>query len=288
MHTPVLLKEVIKFLDPKPGEFVIDGTINGGGHAKEVYKKISPGGTLIGIDWDLEIIKETAEKLTSHESEVILICDNYAHAIDTLIKKEVKADGLFLDLGFSTNQLENSGRGFSFLKDEPLLMTYSRESKPVMDIIKEKNEEELADIIFKLGGERRSRKIAKAIKSEKNIKTSKQLADIVKQVVSKGYERGRIHPATRTFQSLRIYANDELNNLENALKKVSRLVKKGGRIVILSFHSLEDKLVKSYFKNYAQEKTLEILTKKPVEPTRDEIKINPRSRSAKLRAARII
>jgi len=167
-------------------------------------------------------------------------------------------------------------------------MTYSRESKPVMDIIKEKNEEELADIIFKLGGERRSRKIAKAIKSEKNIKTSKQLADIVKQVVSKGYERGRIHPATRTFQSLRIYANDELNNLENALKKVSRLVKKGGRIVILSFHSLEDKLVKSYFKNYAQEKTLEILTKKPVEPTRDEIKINPRSRSAKLRAARII
>jgi len=287
-HTPVLLKEVIDFLNPEPGKFIIDGTINGGGHAKEIYNKISPGGTLMGIDWDLEVIKETAEKIKSQESEAILICDNYAHAVSTLIEKKVTADGLLLDLGFSTEQLENSGRGFSFQRDEPLLMTYSRESKPVMQIIKEKKEEELANIIFELGGERRSRKIAKAIKNEREIKTSKQLAETVSRVVSRNYEHGRIHPATRTFQALRIYANDELNNLESILKRIPEILKPNGRAVIISFHSLEDKLVKNYFKNYGQEKIIEILTKKPIEPTREEVKNNPNSRSAKLRAARII
>ncbi|MDO8574090.1 MAG: 16S rRNA (cytosine(1402)-N(4))-methyltransferase, partial [bacterium] len=129
---------------------------------------------------------------------------------------------------------------------------------------------------------------AKAIKSEKEIKTSKQLAEIVSRVASKNYERGRIHPATRTFQALRIYANGELNNLENALKKIPEILKPNGRAVIISFHSLEDKLVKNYFKNYSREKIIEILTKKPIKPTREEVKNNPNSRSAKLRAARII
>jgi len=219
---------------------------------------------------------------------VILICDNYAHAIKVLIEREMKADGLLLDLGFSTEQMENSGRGFSFQKDEPLLMTYSRESKPVAEIIKEKTEEELANIIFELGGERRSRKIAKAIKAEKRITSSKQLADVVSRAVSKNYERGRIHPATRTFQALRIYANDELNNLERALKNIPQLLKTNGRAVIISFHSLEDRLVKNYFRDYKKEKIVEVLTKKPIEPTREEIKENPKSRSAKLRAIKKI
>lgn len=297
MHIPVLLNETIEFLKPEKGEFFIDGTIDGGGHAAEICKKIS-GGTLLGIDWDKEMIKKLERSISTNlkseflNSKLILVNENYANLPEILKRENLpKADGLFLDLGFSSEQLESSGRGFSFKKDEPLLMTYNDTGAPVKDILKKIDEKELADIIFELSGERFSRKIAAAIKfheRKKKIETTGELNEIIKNVLPKNYERGRIEPATRTFQALRIYANCELENIEQVIKKLPKILKSGGRMAIISFHSLEDRIVKKSFKRLAKDGELKILTPKPIRPTREEARENPRSRSAMLRAARII
>ena len=294
MHQPVLLKEVIEYLDPVPGSFVIDGTVNGGGHAREIIKKISPGGRFLGMDWDERLIGKLKEQswITANRSSVTLVSENYAELPNVLNKEKLpKADGLLLDLGFSSEQLENSGRGFSFDKDEPLYMTYSSLSKPVAEIIRELKENELAEIIFKLGGERLARKIAKAVKEagkKKRIISSLELANIIRAAVPKNYESGRIDPATRTFQALRIYANSELDNLKKVLSNLKQIIKTNGRIAIISFHSLEDGIIKKEFQRLEKAGELKILTKKPVEPSEAEIKSNPRSRSAKLRVGEII
>jgi len=290
-HIPVLLKEVIESLDLKPGKFIIDGTVNGGGHAKEILKRISPGGTLLAADWDQSLVEKTSRSLVSGESEVIMVCDNYAHLLETLSAKKQKADGLLLDLGFSTEQIENSNRGFSFDKDEPLYMTYSESQKPVASVIRELKEEELANVIFNLSGEKYSRKIASAIKKvgkKERIISSVRLAEIIRQAVPKNYEQGRIDPATRAFQALRIYANQELDNLERALAKIPEFLKPQARVAIISFHSLEDAIVKKHFQKLEKEGVLKIFTKKPIEPTEEEINTNPKSRSAKLRVATIL
>ncbi|MEK9180057.1 MAG: 16S rRNA (cytosine(1402)-N(4))-methyltransferase RsmH [Patescibacteria group bacterium] len=296
-HTPVLLKEVIKFLDPRPGEFIIDGTIDGGGHATAILEKITSRGIFLGLDWDKNILDSARKRIAeirNSKSEIlntkiVLEQGNYADLPDILKRQKLpKADGLLLDLGFSSEQLESSGRGFSFEKDEPLIMTYSEERHPVAQILRELKENDLADVIFQFGGERMSRRIAKAIKERgkrKPIMTSGELAEIVRSAVPKSYERGRIDPSTRTFQALRIYANDELKNLEMALQNLPNVLKTGGRAVIISFHSLEDKLVKNYFRDYAKAGKMEILTKKPITVCEEEIRANARSRSAKLRCA---
>lgn len=290
-HVPVLLKEVVDILDPRPREFFIDGTIDGGGHAEAILGKILPGGKILGLDWDKKTLEATKKKsfVIDHPSSVILRWANYANISEILKKEKLgKADGLLLDLGFSTEQIENSGRGFSFLKDEPLYMTYSDENPPVARIIRDLKENELSSIIFKLGGERLSRKIAKAIKEtskKKRITSSKELAEIIRGAVPKSYENGRIDPATRTFQALRIYANHELENLERILSDLPEILKPRARVAVISFHSLEDAIVKKYFQKTEKEKVLTILTKKPITPTPEEIKDNPRSRSAKLRSA---
>ncbi len=181
--------------------------------------------------------------------------------------------------GFLRRQLESSGRGFSFLKDEPLLMTYDGSRMPVRELLKKISEKELADIIFQLGGERQSRKIAKAIveqERKRTISMSGELAEIIHRALPKNYERGRIDPATRTFQALRIYANGEVENLSNVLKNMRMILKPGGRAVIISFHSLEDRIVKQSFQKMQKENAAEILTKKPVVATRAEIKENPK------------
>ena len=208
-----------------------------------------------------------------------------------------KADGLLVDLGFSSEQLEASGRGFSFgesSKNEPLLMTYDDSRTPVWRILREEGEESLANIIYEFGGERMSRQIAKAIKDRgrrQAIMTAGALADVVREALPGGgktrgaYEHGRIDPATRTFQAFRIYANGELENLKTLLNNLSEILKPGGRAAIISFHSVEDGIVKRAFQSLAKEGKIEIITKKPVEATREEIKENPRSRSAKIRAA---
>ena len=270
-HTPVLLNEVIGFLDPKPGEFFIDGTFGAGGHSRAIQEKIGERGRLLAIDWE-----KTGE--------------NYADLVEILKTKKLgKADGLLLDLGFSSEQL-GGGKGFSFQINEPLAMVYDINQKPVRTILKELTEKELAEIIRNFGGEKFSGRIARVIKEtihRRGINTTFDLAESVKAAVPGNYEHGRIHPATRTFQALRIYANNELGNLEKVLKDLFKIVKAGGRVVIISFHSLEDKIVKNYFRDYAREEKLKILTKKPVEATEEEIRLNSRSRSAKLRAALI-
>jgi len=262
-------------LNPQPGEFFIDATYGAGGHARAIQERIGSAGRLLGIDWE-----RTG--------------DNYADLPEILNRRRLpKAAGLLMDLGFSSEQLTartDAGRGFSFLADEPLLMTYSDKEKSVAQVIRELPESALAEIIRNYGEERYARRIAAAIKlaSKKTmITTSQQLAAIITAAVPKNYERGRIHPATRTFQALRIYANRELENLETVLQKIFQIVAPGGRVVIISFHSLEDRIVKNYFRDYARAGKVALLNKKPIRASAEEMRINPRSRSAKLRAARI-
>lgn len=286
-HVPVLSNEVMKLLDPKPGEFFIDGTFGGGGHSRAILNKIGKSGKLLILDWDESALNRGKKEFIGQSA--IFVNENFAGLPEILKNKKLpKADGLLLDLGFSSDQIENSGRGFSFNRDEPLLMTYENKAAPVRDLLKRLSEKELADIIWRFGEERYARRIAAGILSghrKTPIKTSGELAEIVRQSVPANYERGRIHPATRTFQALRIYANKELDNLESVLKNLDKIIKSGGRAAIISFHSLEDRLVKNYFRDLARSGRLELLTKKPIMAGLAEIKQNVRSRSAKLRAA---
>jgi 16S rRNA (cytosine1402-N4)-methyltransferase len=309
MHKPVLLKEVIEILNPKPGEFFIDGTLGSAGHAIEIIKRISPNGIFLGIDWDNESIERAKSKVTSQKSKVILVHGNYADLPEILKKHNLtKADGLLLDLGFSSEQLglgrpasaeASAGKGFSFLKNEPLDMRYNQnQGESASVVVNYHGEKELADIFFKYGEERFSRRIAKNIIEERKrtpIKTTFDLIEVIKKAVPRNYEKGRLHPATRIFQALRIYVNDELGNLEKLLKNIDKIIKNKGRLAIISYHSLEDRLVKNYFKQLAKQGKAEILTnpegkplvsygaRKPIRPTNEEVQANPRSRSAKLR-----
>lgn len=302
VHKPVLLNEVITLLDPKPGDFVIDGTVDGGGHAEAILEKIGPEGTLIGLDWDDRLLERTRARFKDRKNATLLH-GNYADLPAIMREHDLKkADGLLIDLGFSSEQLEASGRGFSFSEaraNEPLLMTYDDSRTPVWRILREESEASLADIIYGLGGERMSRRIAKAIKDRGRrtpIMTAGELADTVRGALTGGkgaerrgtYEHGRIDPATRTFQAFRIYANGELENLKTLLKDLVEVVKPGGRAAIVSFHSVEDGIIKQAFRSLAKDGRAEIITKKPVEASREEIMENPRSRSAKIRAVRII
>ena len=312
-HQPVLLKEAIELLDPKPGEFFIDGTVGGGGHSSEILRRVSPGGTLLCVDWDKSAMERAREKISAISkfefliSKVILVCGNYADLPEILKKQKLgRADGLILDLGFSSDQLE-SGRGFSFGKDESFSMAYGEgqmaNGLTAVQIVNKFNEHDLADIFWKYGDERFSRRIAKNIvleRKKKPIKTTFDLVGIIRNSVPRNYERGRIHPATRVFQSLRIYVNDELGNLEKLLQNIDQIIKpKGrtlpnfakqnsvGRVATISFHSLEDRLVKNYFREMEKSGKAEILTKKPIVASKEEIQLNPRARSAKLRAIQI-
>ena len=297
-HVPVLLHEVITFLGPRPGDFIIDGTVDGGGHAREILGRITETGTLLGLDWDEALLAECRMRIGGYKN-AILVHGNYAD-LPRIIEDHAmklpgsKADGLLVDLGFSSEQLEASGRGFSFgesSENEPLLMTYDDSRHPVSAIIRELSEDELANVIYGFGGERHSRRIAKAIKERgrrRPIVTSGELAETVRNAVPHGYERGRIDAATRTFQALRIYANGELENLKMLLERLPDIVKPGGRVAIITFHSLEDRIVKEKFREMAKRGAANVATKKPVPASRMEIMQNPRSRSAKLRALTIL
>lgn len=288
VHSPVLLHEVLEILDPKPGEFIIDGTVNGGGHAEEIVKKIAPNGMLLGLDWDDEMLACSRKRLEG-KGNVVLAQGNYAELPEILegLKME-RADGLLLDLGFSSNQLENSGRGFSFSKNEVLDMRYNQsESEMATEVLNRAKEAELADIFYTLGEERAARRIAKEIvetRKKKPIITTHDLVALAKKHV-KGSPR--LNPATKLFQALRIYVNRELENIETVIEVLPKIVKPGGRVVIISFHSLEDRIVKNKFKELEKNNRAAILTKKPKEATKEEQAQNPRSRSAKLRALSI-
>lgn len=292
LHTPVLLNEVIKFLEPTPGKFIIDGTVNGGGHARVILSKIGKNGKLLAVDWDCEALKKFESNIGSQAPRVVTECANYADLRDILNRHRLsKADGLLLDLGFSSSQLD-VGRGFSFQKNETLDMRYDlSRNLTAFDVVNKFNEKDLADIFWKFGEERYARSIAKGIvvaRLHKSIRTTEHLVQIIGNSVPARYLRGRIHPATKVFQALRIRVNHELQNLEKILGELATLLDSGGRAVIISFHSLEDRMVKNAFRDLKQKKLAEILTKKPVMASGEEVGNNPRSRSAKLRAIKVI
>ncbi len=288
IHIPVLQKEVLQYLDLKPNKNFIDCTIGEGGHTASILDKNKPNGKVLGIEIDLELY----QKLKLQDlSRLILVNDSYTNlkkivANLRLVSRREKKNsfgpisGILFDLGMSSWHLEDSGRGFSFMRNEPLDMRYNPRvnSLTAEEIVNNYSQEEIEKILKEYGEERLSKRIAKRIVKERPIKTTFQLVEIIKKVTPR---RTKIHPATRTFQALRIAVNDELNNLRKVLPQAIEILAPEGRIVVISFHSLEDRIVKRFFKG---EKNIKIITKKPITANEEEIKINPRSRSAKLRA----
>lgn len=282
-HVPVLLKEVIKLLNVKPGERYVDTTIGGGGHSQEIIRL---GGEVLGIDQDEDAINETRKKVEN----IILYKGNFAHLKQVAETTGFgKVDGILFDLGISTHQLEAKNRGFSFNSDDPLDMRMDKNlAVSARDLINGLNEGELSELIQKLGEDKFAKRIAREIIRERKIKpieTCGELADVIRRA-SPRTTREKIHPATRTFQALRIAVNDELNSLKETLPQALDILKPNGRLVVISFHSLEDRIVKNFFKEKESTGEIGILTEKPITPTAEEINNNPKSRSAKLRAAR--
>jgi len=291
VHIPVLLKEVIEYLNPRPGENFIDCTINGGGHSLEIFKQIGPNGKILGIDWDSGVLEKLESKLDNKtKKSFILICDNYRNLKNIVGNNNFSpVHGILFDLGMSSWQLGASGRGFSFQKDEPLDMRYSEnQTLTAKEIINQWPEEELIKIFGEYGEERRARAIAREIVFRRKrgvVESTTDLVEIVRGAIPARQRFGRIHFATRIFQALRLATNEELENLSKGLEAATDVLAAGGRMAVISFHSLEDRIVKNFLREKAREKKLEILTKKPIVPDWREAQENPRSRSAKLRAA---
>ena len=290
-HIPVLLKEVLYYLDPQPGENFIDCTIGFGGHTFEIAKRIVPDGKVLGIELDKEVLKRTKLYASNFKfrKNVIFHCGNFTDLKNIVAKYNFSpVNGILFDLGMSSWHLEKSGRGFSFLKNEPLLMNYKLNNKlTAIEIVNHWHKKDLIKIFKEYGEEKYSKPIAEEIvrqRKNKPIITTFQLVEIIRKAVPRKYRYRRIHFATRIFQALRIAVNDELNNLQKGLYEALEVLSFKGRLVVISFHSLEDRIVKNFFKQQEKLGNLKILTKKPVVPTREEIERNRRSRSAKLRA----
>jgi 16S rRNA (cytosine1402-N4)-methyltransferase len=284
-HIPAMLRETLFYLDPKPGEVVADCTCGAGGHAKEILRAIQPGGRLIGIDRDAEILAIAEKNLAGFAGGFELRQSDFS-GLEQLLPGPV--DAMFFDLGVSSLQVDRPERGFSFIADGPLDMRMDpSRGSPARRLLRHLSEKELEKVIREYGEERFARRIAGAIKqamATTGLRTTAELADVVLRAVPR-HER-RIHPATRTFLALRIYVNRELEDLEDALAAMPAMLKPGGRAVVISYHSLEDRLVKHAFRELAKKEQVEILTRKPIRPQPDEVEINRRSRSAKLRAIR--
>ena len=293
-HRPVMLDDVISFIKPGKGDIIVDATIGAGGHSCEILKRIQPDGLLIGIDKDAEILKIAGKFLSKISDCYKLYQADFVNLGCILEKLKIsKVNGILLDLGVSSLQLDSLDRGFSFSKEGPLDMRMDRtQGITAEDLLKRLSEREMADVFWKYGEERKSRRVARAIMQERKkgtaIKTTTQLAKIVEKALympGKYLKKRKIHPATRVFQALRIVVNEELKSLEQFLNDAYGFLASGSRIVVVSFHSLEDRLVKRAFREGKNTSRLEILTKKPLIPLDLEIRENARSRSAKLRAA---
>ena len=285
-HVPVLLKEAIDFLAVRRGGTYIDATVGLGGHSYEIAKRLGAPGHLIGLDKDpaaLEIARRRLVPQGDDWPSVELRHGSFAG----IAYRAAIADGLLADLGVSNLQLRDAARGFSFQADGPLDMRMDPQSGMTADqVVNHFGERELADVIYEFGEERRSRRIARAIVRSRPIRSTAHLADVV-SVAARPMNQAerRIHPATRTFQALRIFVNHELDDLRVLLEAAPQMLKTSGRVVIISFHSLEDRIVKDSFRDGVKRGQLKLLSRKPVTATEDEIGRNPRSRSAKLRAA---
>ena len=288
MHEPVLLKEVLFHLNLKPGQVILDGTVGSGGHSEAMLREISPTGFLVGLDQDEEAVQRAQKRLKAFGDRFVLQQLNFRHLDETLSSLNITAfDAVLLDVGLSREDLENPGRGFSFLREGPLDMRMDQRLKrTAADLITCSNEETLATILWQFGEERNARKIARAIvgaRQKHQIRTTLELAPLHSKSVPPKARFGRIHPATRTFQALRIAVNDELGALEEALPKALKVLKPGGRLAAISFHSLEDRMIKRFFRNQEQAGLGLVVTKKPVRPSKAEVTQNPKARSAKLR-----
>ncbi len=284
-HIPVLLNDVTEYLNCIRDKVIVDCTIGEGGHAAKILGNLGPSGILLGIDEDQDALVAARGRLATFGERVILVWDNFLHLEEILREKGIeKVDGILFDLGVSSLQLNRRERGFSFLREGSLDMRMDQTQKiDASHIVNNLAYKELANIIYELGEKRWAKRIARAIvrKREKGpVTTTTQLARIIERAVP---YRGRIHPATRTFLALRIKVNRELENLREALPQAVDSLKKKGRISIISYHSLEDRIAKNSFKEFARQGRLKILTKKPITPKEEEVRINPRSRSAKLR-----
>jgi len=292
IHIPVLAEEVVQELALHAGAVVVDATVGDGGHAALMLNAISPGGFLIGIDRDLEATKVAYENLSLKKSNAkfVIVHGSFSHLDHILEDAGYRGiDAILFDLGLSSRELMPA-RGFSFLHDAPLDMRFDNSAgQTAADIVNSYPKDKLADLIYEFGEERASRRIADAIfiaRRKHRITSTVELADIITQ--AKGGRRGKIHPATQTFQALRIAVNDELSSLMSALPQAIQLLHPGGRAAVISYHSLEDRIVKNIFREAAHAGTVELLTKKPVVPSRAEVLANPRARSAKLRAIKKI
>ncbi len=296
-HVPVLLKEVIDYLDPQANENFIDATVGEGGHIAAILEKNKPKGKVLGIEIDPELYQKL--KLCMAEfpisnfqfpNRLILVNDSYVNLEKIVRKNDFKPiHGILFDLGMCSWHLEASGRGFSYLGDEPLDMRFNpKNDLTTAEIINFWDIEKIEKILKEFGEEKYAHRISLAIKEarkKERIIGTQQLVDILKRTLPKNYDKKRIHFATRTFQALRIAVNDELQIIENGIKQAIKILDPGGRIAVISFHSLEDRIVKNLFREKAKTGELNILTKKPISPCPEEIKNNIRSRSAKLRAA---
>jgi len=297
-HIPVLVEEVMGFLQCEPGRTYVDATLGGGGHAFEILRRSSPDGRLIGLEWDEIAIGEARNVLTPYGDRVGIFQENFVRLPEVL--KEVgidEVDGILFDLGLSSLQLDQQGRGFSFQAEGPLDMRMDRRRDlTAADFVNTLSQAALEEALSRYGEERWSKRIAKAIVQEREkrpILTTQALKTIVHRAIPRRFHSRRLDPATRTFQAFRIRVNDELENLRATLQGAWRLLRKGGRICVISFHSLEDRIVKETFREQARKggegsgsnPVLSILTPKPVMPSEDEKRGNPRSRSAKLRCS---
>ncbi len=289
MHIPVLLKEAIEGLGIRQNDTIVDCTLGGGGHSEEIVRRYGSSVRLVGIDQDRDAILRTEERIRNANAQFIE--SNFRNVDDVLKSLGIaQIDRALFDFGLSSFQLDDSDRGFTFMRDEPLSMTMkkdpAREDLTAHDIVNTWSEETLADVIYAYGEEKYSRKIARAIVNERkkaSIETTGRLSEIIKSAVPASYRHGKIHPATRTFQAIRIATNNELESIKEALPKTISFLSSGGRIAAISFHSLEDRIVKDIFKKNEEDGIGKRITKKPITPGALEIKENPRSRSAKLR-----
>jgi len=289
IHAPVMCAEVTEYLKLKPGKIILDCTIGGGGHSEAILERISPSGRLIGIDRDEEALKIARERLRKYEDLCTLVYDNF-HNLDTVLGKLkiIKVDGVLFDLGVSSFQLGDASRGFSIRLSGPLDMRMDKngESTTAYKLVNGLPQDDIVHILRAFGEERWAKRITSRIVREREkapIATTTQLAEIIVKAVPHCSAYQRIHPATRTFQALRIAVNGELSNLKEGITKAIGHLSRQARICVISFHSLEDRIVKHLFRGFSKKDLLHILTQKPIRPTLQEVSRNPRSRSAKLR-----
>jgi 16S rRNA (cytosine1402-N4)-methyltransferase len=292
VHKPVLLQESIGMLGLKTDGIYVDATVGLGGHSEKIWEQVKSGGKLVCLDADHRALQKAKQKL-GIQKNLFFVNTNFVHIREVL--KEIgigSVDGILADLGVSSMELDDSDRGFSFRAEAPLDMRFSDEQTiSAKDIVNEYSKERLKSIFVDYGDEKYASRIAQAIvqkREEKLIQTTLELVEIIKLCVPAAYRNGRIHPATRVFQALRMEVNDELFVLETFLNRCMQVLEKGGRLAVISFHSGEDRIVKNRFKDFESRSLIKIVTKKPITPTDEEIKSNPRSRSAKLRVAQKI